>query len=76
VVIDTKTLKEKIGKRKMSIAEFSRAIGIDPSTFYRKMEDGGLSFTVGQMHKTGEVLNLTASELGSIFLFENSQKCE
>lgn len=71
MVVNIAKLEDEINK-KMTVAEFARAVGIDPSTFYRKKKSSGLSFTVGQMHKTGEVLDLTPIELSEIFLFDNS----
>lgn len=73
MIVDINLLREKISHKRMSIPEFSEAIGIDPSTFYRKIEAGGLSFTVGQMHKTSEILSLTKKESCAIFLAEDLQ---
>ena len=73
MVVNMEMLRRKIADNNMSIADFSTEIGINPSTFYRKAERGGKSFTVGQMHRTGEVLNLTDAEMSQIFLFDNSQ---
>lgn len=66
--INIKALRDEIDKKQMSIQQFSRIIGINPSTFYRKVEKGGEGFTVGQMHKIGEALGLSNKELANIFL--------
>ena len=47
----------------------AREIGVDPSTFYRKLKAEGINFTVGQMHKIVEVLHLSREEAASIFLW-------
>jgi len=62
-------LREKMDKKKMSPEDMARAIGVDPSTFYRKIKTDGVKFTVGQMHKIVEVLRLTKEEATSIFLW-------
>jgi len=66
--INTKLLRSKIECNDMNIASFAVAIGVNPSTLYRKLDGGGYSFTVGQMHKTVEVLGLTKEEAVQIFL--------
>jgi len=62
-------LRGKIAEKKTTQEELATRIGIDPSTFYRKMKSDGVNFTVGQMHKIVEALNLTPAEAASIFLW-------
>lgn len=62
-------LRGKIADRKITQEELARSIGIDPSTFYRKMKSEGANFTVGEMHKIVDVLNLTPNEAATIFLW-------
>lgn len=69
-------LRGKMAERKMSPEDMAREIGVDASTFYRKMKADGVTFTVGQMHKIVDVLHLSREEAASIFLWKNSQKCE
>ena len=61
-------LRGKIAERKTTQEELALKIGINPSTFSRKMSTDGVNFTVGQMHKIAEVLSLTPAEASSIFL--------
>lgn len=62
-------LRGKMAERKIGKEELANRIGVDPSTFYRKMKDDGESFTVGQMHKIVAELSLTREEAVSIFLW-------
>ena len=62
-------LRGKMAEKNISKEELAKRIGIDSSTFYRKMKANGNSFTVGQMHKIVAVLNLTHEEAASIFLW-------
>ena len=62
-------LRGKMLEKHMNVEEIAREIGIDTSTFYRKLKSDGMSFTVGQMHKIAEVLKLTPEEASSIFLW-------
>lgn len=66
-------LRGKMAERRVTREEMAKLVGMDASTFYRKMKSEGISFTVGEMHKIVEVLNLTPDEASTIFLWENSQ---
>lgn len=61
-------LRERMNELNVSNEDMARRIGINVSTFYRKINTGGVSFTVGQVHKIVESLNLTKEEALSIFL--------
>ena len=52
------------GKTKEAVA---REIGIDYSTFTRKMNSQGLAFSVGQMHKIVDVLGISNETASNIF---------
>ena len=73
MTVDIDLLRLKISESGMTIPDFSAAIGINPSTFYRKIDAGGLKFTVGQMHETSAILKLSKKESCDIFLSDISQ---
>ena len=52
----------------MTQEEVAEKLGVDSSTFSRKMKADGLSFTVEQTHKLVEILNMTPQEAIQIFL--------
>lgn len=66
-------LKRKMSEKGFSNEEMAESMGINPSTLYRKLQKGGESFTVGQMHRIVEVLKLTQEEVAFIFLSVVSQ---
>lgn len=66
---DMSKLRGKMAEMKLSPEDMARKIGVDPSTFYRKIKDDGINFTVGQMHKIVEVLQLSKEDAASIFLW-------
>ena len=71
--MDTNKLNGKIvecGTTKEALAD---EIGINRSTFYRRLKSGRL--LIGDIHKICEVLNLTRTEAIDIFLAEKSHKC-
>lgn len=66
-------LRGKMAELKLSPEDMAREIGVDASTFYRKIKADGVTFTVGQIHKIVDVLKLSREEATSIFLWPNSQ---
>ena len=70
--VNVELLKRSIaasGKTKEAVA---REMGIDYSTFSRKMNSQGLTFSVGQMHKIVDVLGISGQTASEIFLSNNS----
>lgn len=66
-------LKGKIREHGLTQGDVAERIGMDSSTFSRKVSAAGLKFTVGEMHAIAAVLFLTNDECRDIFLPENSQ---
>lgn len=62
-------LRGKMEKCRITNDEMAKRLGINPSTFYRKLKTDGTTFTVGQMHKIAEVLELEPEEATAIFLW-------
>ena len=76
MTVNVKLLEDKIKNGGLSKEDFARALGINSATVYRKIANGGIGFTVGEMHRTVDVLNLNDDEAVQIFLPSNSHKCE
>lgn len=70
--VNVNLLIQKIEERDMSLDKFAKSIGINPSTFYRQKRKRFQTMSIGQMHSSVEVLNMTAEDAKDIFLFENS----
>ena len=66
--MNTQKLKGKIVESNTTQEAVADTIGIDRSTFYRKMKSGGASFTIGEMHAIVSALRLSDSEAIEIFL--------
>lgn len=74
-VVDVNKLKGAIvenGKTQQQVAE---GIGIDRSTFYRKIKNGG-DFSIGEVSKMVSVIPLTNEQAIQIFLNTKSHKCD
>lgn len=66
-------LRGKIREHGLTQGEVAAKLGMDSSTFSRKISSNGLKFTVGEMHSIANVLQLSSEECCDIFLPENSQ---
>lgn len=66
--MNERKLKAKCVEMGMNIESISKAIGIDKSTFYRKMEKE--SFTIREANKISSKLKLTHDEVMTIFFSE------
>ena len=66
--MDVKKLKDKISEAKLTGEAVAAAIGVDQSTYYRKLNTEGENFTIGQAKKLAALLNLPGSEAADIFL--------
>lgn len=71
--VDIAKLRGRIVEKGFTQESLAEQLGIDNSTFSRKMKTNGVAFTIGQMHQITELLALSCDEAGDIFLQENSQ---
>ncbi|WP_373710709.1 helix-turn-helix domain-containing protein [Jeotgalibaca porci] len=72
-MVDLNKLRGKIVEKGLSQQELAISIGIDRSTFYRKMKNGG-DFSIGEVSKMADVMRLTNQEAVEIFLSNKSHK--
>lgn len=66
-MVNVNKLKGVIVEKQVSVKELSESLGIDESTFYRKLRSGGDPFTIGEADKVAKFLNLTKEEATAIF---------
>ncbi|EPF1983975.1 XRE family transcriptional regulator [Listeria monocytogenes] len=74
--VDINGLKKKISEKNKSINNVADYLGIDRSTFYRKLQNGGLTFTIREVHKIVDGIPLSKKEATEIFLCKKSLKCD
>lgn len=60
-------LKCAIVERRLTLEKVAETIGIDKSTLYRKLSNGGEDFTIKQADEITKLLGLSASEAQAIF---------
>lgn len=66
-MVNVNKLKGKIVEKGLTIRGLATDIGLYPSTLYRKIGDGGDSFTIGEVEKIVDALSLSAKEATEIF---------
>lgn len=66
-MVNTKKLKARMVEHDLSASEISKLIGMDRSTFYRKMQNNGENFTILEANAIANVLNLTKDDVNEIF---------
>ncbi len=66
--VDIELMRDKMKKAKLTQAEVAEKICVDKSTFSRKMQNQGESFSIGEMHKIVDILDLSKEEAQQIFL--------
>ena len=66
-MVNTDKLKAVMQAKSISIEKASNVIGIDPSTFYRRIQKNGEKFTVSEVTKLADMLKIDSKTLQSIF---------
>ena len=66
-MVNVERLKSALQAKNVTIESAAEAIGVNPSTFYRRLDRQGERFTVSEVGKLAELLNLGSRELQAIF---------
>ncbi|MBO5145323.1 MAG: helix-turn-helix transcriptional regulator [Lachnospiraceae bacterium] len=67
MVVNVQRLRGKIVEKNNTQESVADAMGINRSTFYRKMKNGGSGFTIGDIHSMVKCIPLTKEEAVEIF---------
>lgn len=74
-MININKLKGKIVEKGLSVEKVAVKIGIDKSTFYRKLNSGGQNITIKEANLLMRILDLSTDEAISIF-FSQPVACD
>ena len=69
-------VEERRKERKISVAAMAAALGMDVSTYYRKLQKNGEGFSALDLTVFKRKLCLNEQEALDFLLSENSQECE
>ena len=67
MAINTELLRQRMKEHSIGPDQVSEKMGIDRSTFYRKMNAGGVKFTIAEVQRIIAVLELSDIEAAQIF---------
>jgi len=65
-------LRGKIVEAGITQEALADMLGVDRSTFYRKVKTEGVTFTIAEVHKIVEVIQLSQQDAIEIFLSNKS----
>ncbi len=66
-MVDVKGLRDAMRRKKLTVAQLASAVGVDDSTFYRKLQGCGETFTLAQADAITRSLGLGIAEAQEIF---------
>ena len=66
-MVNVERLKKAMQDRNITIERASEHIGINPATFYRRINHNGEKFTVREVGLLSELLNMDSETLQDIF---------
>ena len=69
-MVNLEKLREAMAKRAVTPEAAAETLGIDRSTFYRRLERNGAKFTVEEVANLSRLLKLSAREVNAIFFEE------
>lgn len=69
-MVNTRLLRDKIEEKRTSISEVAAQMGVDKATLYRRIANSE-SFTIGEVGRITEILNLSHDEAVSIFFSQS-----
>lgn len=67
MAIAVSEVKHRIASAGLTVAMVAEKLGIDESTYYRKMSNKGDTFTVRQIQELKNLLDLSSTEAREIF---------
>lgn len=66
-MVNVERLREEMRKKSVTADAAAAAMGIDVATYYRRMNRQGTKFTVEEVSKLSELLNLSPNTMQEIF---------
>lgn len=66
-MVNVGLLQEAMKRRSITPEQAAEAMGVDRSTFYRRLNQAGAKFTVDEVSKLSAMLKLSAQDMQLIF---------
>ena len=75
-MVNIERLKSAMRSKNITVEQASEHIGVNPATFYRRISREGEKFTVSEVGKLAELLDMDSSAMQDIFLTSDLRKCK
>lgn len=69
-MVNIERLKTALQSKNITIDQAAKSIGVNPTTMYRRFNRNGEKFTVAEVEKLAELLNMDAKAMQNIFFDE------
>lgn len=69
-MVNIERLKTAFQSRNITIEQAAKSIGVNPATMYRRFNRNGEKFTVSEVERLAELLNMDAKAMQDIFFDE------
>lgn len=69
-MVNIERLKTAFQSRNITIEQAAKSIGVNPTTMYRRFNRNGEKFTVSEVERLAELLNMDAKAMQDIFFDE------
>ena len=66
-MVNVNKLKAKLMENGYNVETLAKKIGVDKATLYRRLNNNGESFTIGEADAISRELGLTGEEVNAIF---------
>ena len=66
-MVNIERLKSAMRSKNITVEQASEHIGVNPATFYRRISREGEKFTVSEVGKLAELLDMDSSAMQDIF---------
>ena len=66
-MVNIERLRTALRDRNVSVEQAAEALGVNPVTFYRRINRNGEKFTISEVDKLADLLNLDSDAVNTIF---------
>lgn len=66
-MVNVDRLREALAKEGVTVEQAAQAVGVDRATLYRRLAANGARFTLDEVEKLANLLNLSRTDMERIF---------